>query len=130
MLEGGAGNDSLVGGRGRDLLIGGLGADTLQAGSGGDLLIGGTTSYDNNYVALAAVLAEWSRTDIGYSSRMAHLNGSTSGGLNGNYLLNSITVQTDGAANSLDGGSGQDWYFAGVLDTVFYQTSGEVVTPI
>jgi Ca2+-binding RTX toxin-like protein len=130
VLEGGAGNDSLVGGRGRDLLIGGLGVDTLQAGSGGDLLIGGTTSYDDNYVALAAVLAEWSRTDIAYASRMAHLNGSAGGGLNGNYFLNSTTVQTDSSANSLYGGAGQDWYFAGVLDTVFNQTSGEVVTPI
>jgi hypothetical protein len=78
----------------------------------------------------AAVLAEWSRTDIGYSSRMAHLNGSTSGGLNGNYLLNSNTIQKDGSANSLYGGSGQNWYFAGVLDTVFNQAAGEVVTLI
>jgi hypothetical protein len=130
VLEGGSGNDSLIGGHGRDLLVGGLGVDTLQAGSGGDILIGGTTSYDNNFAALAAVLAEWARTDISYSARIAHLNGSTSGGLNGNYLLNSTTIQKDGSANSLYGGSGQDWYFAGVLDTVFNQASSEVVTPI
>jgi Ca2+-binding RTX toxin-like protein len=130
VLEGGAGNDSLIGGRGPDLLVGGLGLDTLQAGSGGDILIGGTTSFDNNAAALAAVLAEWARTDISYSARVADLNGSTSGGLNGGYLLNSTTVQKDSSANSLSGGSGQDWYFAGALDTVNNQASGETVTPL
>ncbi len=127
---GGAGADSLTGGRGRDILIGGLGSDTLQAGSGGDILIGGTTSYDNNASALAAVLAEWSRTDIDYSTRIAQLTGTSTGGQNGTYLLNAGTVQTDGSTNYLYGGSGLDWYFAGVLDLLFNQSTGETVTPI
>jgi len=130
VLVGGAGADRLTGGRGRDILIGGLGSDTLQAGSGGDILIGGTTSYDNNASALAAVLAEWSRTDIDYSTRIAQLTGTSTGGQNGTYLLNAGTVQTDGSTNYLYGGSGLDWYFAGVLDLLFNQSTGETVTPI
>src|SRR5207245_7184197 len=84
MLIGGGGADRLIGGQGRDILIGGAGQATLQAGSGGDILVGGITAYDNNAAALAAVLGEWSRTDIDYTARMAHLTGKISGGLNGN----------------------------------------------
>ena len=122
VLVGGAGKDRLIGGRGRDILIGGSGPSTLQAGSGGDILIGGTTAYDNNAAALAALLAEWGRTDMTYGQRMANLlNG---GGLNGSYLLNTSTVQADSSTNYLYGGAGLDWYFAGVLDLLFNQTPG------
>ena len=93
-------------------------------------MIGGTTSYDNNAAALAALLAEWSRTDVDYLTRIAHLTGSSSGGLNGNYLLNTNTVKADGSVNDLYGGAGMDWYFAGVLDVLFNQTSGEVVNKV
>jgi Ca2+-binding RTX toxin-like protein len=130
VLVGGVGSDRLIAGQGRDILIGGSGPSTLQAGIGGDILIGGTTSYDDNAAALAAILAEWSRTDIDYSTRIAHLTGTSSGGLNGNYLLNTSTVQADGSANHLYGGAGLDWYFAGLLDIVLNHTAGEVVTQV
>jgi hypothetical protein len=128
VLVGGAGADLLYGGQGRDVLIGGSGASTLHAGSGGDILIGGTTSFDNNAAALAAVLAEWSRTDADYATRIAHLT--TGGGLNGSVLLNSTTVQNNGLADSLYGGAGLDWYFAGVLDVLVNKATGETVTSI
>jgi hypothetical protein len=130
VLVGGSGADRLLGGRGPDILIGGSGPSTLNAGSGGDILIGGTTSFDTNAAALAAVLAEWSRTDIDYATRIAHLNGSTSGGLNGSVLLNSSTVHADGQVNNLYGGPGLDWYFAGVLDVLFNKAPAEIVTSI
>src|SRR4029077_5392324 len=119
VLVGGGGTDRLIGGQGRDILIGGAGQATLQAGAGGDILIGGTTAYDNNAAALAAVLAEWSRADIGYTARMDHLTGKTSGGLNVNYLLisqmgNANTVFDNGLADKLQGGAGPDWFFAGM----------------
>ena len=74
MLRGGNGNDmSCVGGRGdrqalsadlgRDLLIGGTGKDTIYGSGNDDILIGGTTSYDNNVVALDAIMKEWGRND-------------------------------------------------------------------
>jgi Ca2+-binding RTX toxin-like protein len=128
---GGGGTDRLVGGQGRDILIGGAGQATLEAGAGGDILIGGTTAYDNNAAALAAVLAEWSRTDIDYTTRIAHLTGNMSGGLNGSYLLKAGTVQGNGLADNLYGGPGMDWYFAGMMDVISNKTAGEmVVTPI
>jgi Ca2+-binding RTX toxin-like protein len=130
ILVGGGGTDRLLGGQGRDILIGGAGQATLNAGAGGDILIGGTTHYDNNAAALAAVLAEWSRTDIDYSTRIAHLNGSMSGGLNGSNLLNASTVHGNGLGDNLIGGNGSDWFFAGMMDMLFNKTNGEIVTQI
>ena len=130
VLVGGGGTVRLIGGQGRDILIGGAGQATLQAGAAGDILIGGTTAYDNNAAALAALLAEWGRTDIDYTTRIAHLNGSSGGGLNGTYLLNTSTIYSNGLADNLYGGAGLDWYFAGVLGLLFNQTTGEVITTI
>jgi Ca2+-binding RTX toxin-like protein len=122
-----------VGGQGRDILIGGAGQATLEAGTGETILIGGTTAYDNNAAALAAILAEWSRTDIDYSTRIADLTSGTAGKnvINGTYFyLNANTVHGNGLADNLYGGPGMDWFFAGMMDVLFNRTSGEVVTQI
>ncbi|HJT30621.1 MAG TPA: PKD domain-containing protein, partial [Pirellulales bacterium] len=111
VLVGGPGNDTLYGGKGRNLLIGGAGSDMLYAGGAGDILIAGTTAYDTDLTALDAIMAEWGRTDISYQQRIDDLLGTSSGGLNGSYLLNTSTVHDDGAVDHLYGGSGQDWYF-------------------
>ena len=132
--RGGAGNDTLYGGSAPNLLIGGLGSDTLYAGSAGDILIGGTTSYDSNLSALGYLMAEWDGTDVKYITRVGHLNGNLSGGLNGPYLLNAKTVHDDNATDLLYGGPGMDWFFAHLYgpntDRVNGQTGGEVVTNI
>jgi Ca2+-binding RTX toxin-like protein len=133
VLAGGAGNETLLGGSGRDLLIGGTGADTLRAGSGGAILIGGTTDYDANIPALLAIMREWGRTDVDYNTRLKHLQGSLSGGLNGSYRLTKSTVHDNNTIDNLYGGAGLDWFFVGNgknKDRVFGQTSGEVVTTV
>jgi hypothetical protein len=135
VLVGGAGNDGLRGGSGRDLLIGGLGADTLRAGSGGAILIGGTTDYDANLTALLAIMKEWGRTGVDYNTRVKHLSGTVSGGLNGSYRLTKTTVHDDNALDYLYGGAGPDWFFVGgktkiKKDKVYDQNSGEVITTL
>jgi hypothetical protein len=133
VLVGGAGNETFLGGSGRDLLIGGLGADTLRAGSGGAILIGGSTDYDANVQALLALMKEWGRTDADYTTRVKHLGGSLSGGLNGSYRLTRSTVHDDNTIDDLYGGAGLDWFFVGNgkrKDRLFGQTSGEVVTTV
>jgi hypothetical protein len=128
VLVGGGGSDVLLGGQGRDILIGGAGQSKLTAGSnpipgnGGAILIGGTTDYDNNAVALAAFLAEWSSSDS-YATRVSILSAS----------LNATTVHDNGKADSLYGNGGavlDDWYFKGMMDVIYNQTTGETVTPI
>ncbi len=124
LLIGGGGNDLLIGGPGRDLLIGGRGADWLFGNGGNDLLVGGTTAFDGNDAALAAVMAEWT-SGHSFATRVANLSdtgGDLPGRLNGDYFLLDSgpdrTVFNDGAADTLTGGLAADWFFAGPQDRV------------
>lgn len=110
VLVGGSGSDSLLGGAGRDLLFGGLGVDALYGGAGDDVLVGGSTAFDDNLVSLEALLDEWSRTDVDYSTRLAHLDGTLAGGLNGSLYLDATTVAEDGVADEVWGEAGEDWF--------------------
>lgn len=115
VLVGGAGTDTLVATGSRNVLIGGEGADQLTAALDGDLLIGGTTNFDTNSVALQAILAEWSAT-IAVNTRIAHLTGSQSGGLNGSFFLVSDavrpgTVHNDFAIDTITNTFAEDWLF-------------------
>jgi len=140
VLVGGGGTDRLIGGQGRDILIGGAGlpmGTMLQAGNppatnlgqGGAILIGGTTNYDSDAVALAAFLAEWSSSDD-YATRIAKLSVSlyadkpgTPGTVHDNPLA-------DNYHDSLQGGTGMDWFFKGMMDVFSNKTTDETVTPI
>jgi Ca2+-binding RTX toxin-like protein len=146
ILDGGAGNDVLKGGKGmnillgqegndvlsgnsmRELLIGGVGQDLLTAGAGQDILIGGTTDFDQNLTALAAIMQEWSRTDLAYDGRVAHLL--SGGGKNGSNRLSTASVHDDGAANLLLGGSDLDLYFAGLADVILGQNKKDKVVKL
>jgi hypothetical protein len=136
VLDGGGGRDTLTGGPGRNVLIGGTGADVLTGGSADDLLIGDQTTYDTptstHVLALEAILAEWSRTDVDYVGRIDHLLGTTPGGLNGNTFLNSTAVRNDSAKDTMTGGQGLDWFFASENDVLTDQNVGgtEIVTTI
>jgi Ca2+-binding RTX toxin-like protein len=137
---GGDGADWLGGGNGRDILIGGAGGDTLKGNNGDDLLVAGTTSYDApgtaNLQSLCKIQAEWV-SGSSYSTRIAHLTGTVSGGLNGTNLLKASgtgrTVFDDGVKDTLTGALGQDWFLlnktGGVLD-VSDVTSSEVATDL
>jgi len=133
ILLGGDGYDRLDGGNGRDLLIGGGWVDTLLGGADDDILIGGTTSHDANDVALLAIMSEWKRTDLTgtaeqqYKLRTDRLRGTVTGGLNGAYHLKSTTVFDDGAADSLTGDLGLDWFFAQLADPAKDTNDGDPV---
>jgi Ca2+-binding RTX toxin-like protein len=132
-LVGEAGNNVLLGGDGNDvldavtgvrtdvvgknLLIGGKGADTFQGGIGEELLIGGTTNYDNNAKALAAVMRAWA-TDKTFEQRCSLLEkGSTdptAGFIQVKPRSKSSTrgtVLDDSARDLLYGRSDPDWFF-------------------
>jgi uncharacterized delta-60 repeat protein len=120
VLQGGTGNDALFGEAGRDLLIGGLGQDQLR-GRDEDVLIGGTTAYDADETALAAILAEWC-ADTSYASRAAHLSGKTPGGKNGAFVLTmdgpNASVFDDQVRDMLFADDGQDWALVASGDKV------------
>ncbi len=110
VLLGAGGADDLNGGAGRDLLIAGLGVDRLSGNQDDDILIGGTTTHDGNTASFAAIMAEWTRTDLTYAQRIDHLR--NGGGLNGQIKLNSSTVFDDSASDFLTGSTGLDWFWA------------------
>lgn len=135
LLVGGAGGDLLVGGASRDLLLGGSGQDTLTGNGGDDLLVAGTLSFVNesagtiDRAALEAIAQEWLRA-AAYSVRLAHLTGTLArGGLNGAVRLNATTVLDDGAADSLTGGAGTDWFVVSAGD-VTDNGGGETKTTV
>src|SRR5262245_57995670 len=78
---------------GRDLLVGGGGADHLIGNGGDDLLIAGFLRYADDFdyyyyyypeaeLAIAALMAEWGRTDLTTGQRIADLRaGVGAGGL-------------------------------------------------
>ena len=65
--------------------------------------LAGSTLFDANLTALKSLEAEWSRTDVTYDDKVAHLNGTTTGGKNGAYLLNTSTVFTDNKKDTVIG---------------------------
>jgi Ca2+-binding RTX toxin-like protein len=130
VLVGGDGNDLLIGGPNRSILIGGTGRDTLKGGSGEDLLIAGTTPWDFQGAtdALVAIRNEWIRMDESFPQRISNLRGDTSGGLNGSFVLKTTTVTEAGAADTLTGGGGQNWFWADrTQDTITDLGSGDQV---
>jgi fibronectin-binding autotransporter adhesin len=135
VLLGGAGNDTITGGSGRDLVIGGTGADQIVGNGGDDLMVGGTTAFDGNDAALQAIDAEWT-SGHDFATRIANLSGdSTNPGfgsrLNGGYFLIPLqTVFADGAADSLTGSSGADWYIVDASDLVNGANNNDRITRI
>jgi Ca2+-binding RTX toxin-like protein len=111
LVFGDDGNDKLFGGADRDILIGGIGKDTLQGDGGEDVLIGGTTVYDADNVALAAILSEWAGPGA-YAVRVNNLRGGA-----GFNLESGIDVVDDGVADVLRGNADKDWFHKGVADT-------------
>ena len=72
-------------------------------------------------------MPEWVRTDLGYAARISNLRG-PSGGLNGLNFLDSDTVFSDFASDTLTGGLGLDWFFAVAEDVITdLDTTNEVV---
>lgn len=121
VLDGGDGNDSLTGNGGRDLLIGGEDVDLLNASKGEDILIGGKLNYANNALyqaALCDIMKEWTSDHSDRIQNIAH------GTIN---LLDHVL--SDGDADTLNGGSGSDWFVANYStengsDTIFDKLGG------
>lgn len=133
ILIGGQYSDTAIqGGSERSLLLSGFPLNTINGGSGNDIIIGKSTTYDSsslaNDTALASILAEWQSANS-YSTRIAHINGTTPGGLNGtNYLIFGTTVIPSPGMSILTGAAGgMNWYFAGVHDVITDLQPGEQV---
>ena len=129
ILVGSADANALIGKIGRDIVIGGGGRDVLSGGGASDVLIGGETTHDLDPAALAALRTEWVSTHS-YARRVDHLIGNLGGGLNGSTVLDPASILDDGAADSLTGGSGADWFVRHTGDAATDPAAGEIVTTL
>jgi hypothetical protein len=111
VLSGGAGADVLSSDRGRDLLFGGAGLDVLAAGQDDDILVSGTSSYETDETALAAMMAEWtSPRDFVIRQRNLQDGSRSSDRLNDHYFLQlGLSVFDDGQSDVASDGAGSDW---------------------
>jgi Ca2+-binding RTX toxin-like protein len=132
VLLGGEGNDQLRAVSGRDLLIAGLGADVLYGSAGDTILIGGTTSYDENDLALAEIMGEWTRTSANSSFAERCVNLETGNFGSGTISLKRKTpanpngsVIDDAVRDTLWGAAGNDWFFDFALDVVKNKTKND-----
>jgi hypothetical protein len=116
-VTGGSGDDLFVGdgtgnvlkgGTGRNFLIAGAAPGTLTGQGGEDVLVGGSTSYDTNPTALAALMAEWT-ANAPYQTRVTNL---LQGGQGGAPALNGTAGFTNnGGGNTLTGAAGLDLFY-------------------
>ena len=108
---GGSGNDRIRGGSGRDVLIGGADCDDLEGNADDDILIAGSTVFDtgdaNSIAQLVIIRDEWLEPTT-YESRIAALAPA---------YLNDTTVFDDSAVDTVQGGSGRDWFFVQKIGT-------------
>ena len=74
---------------------------------------------------MAALLAEWSSSDD-YATRIATLSASLHADMPGMPA----TVHDNPLADKLYGGTGMDWFFAGMTDVLSNKTTDETVTRI
>jgi serralysin len=109
VLSGRAGNDTLFGSSGKNILLGGFGADTLAGGTDEDLLLGARFLLEDDAIALAALRNEWISA-IRLDDRVAHLLDTLAGGTHDGFTLTPSTVKEDSSRDTLNGGSGRDWY--------------------
>jgi len=124
VLLGEADNDRLTGGLGRDILIGGIGGDRFYGKEGDDLLVAGSTIYDENDVALLALLTEWT-SQKSYLERAANVT--NGGGANGDVILDrTSTLIDDGVKDQLRGELDIDLFFATGDDWIRDLTANEL----
>ncbi|WP_254508784.1 cadherin domain-containing protein [Anatilimnocola floriformis] len=98
VILGGDNDDFIWGGFGNDVLNGGAGRDQLYGFSGEDLLIGGNLAQANNLSGLQAIQALWAANQP-FATRITNLAGQ----------INSTTVTSDNAVDTIYGNDGRDW---------------------
>jgi RTX calcium-binding nonapeptide repeat (4 copies) len=122
VLVGGAGNDLLVGGVSNDILIGGDGSDVLTGNSGEDVLIAGRHKFENDANFLLTMQKTWNSGE-NYATRVDQLRHGVDG-----FPGTSITyVYYDGSVDYLEGGAGTDWFVAGPNTKILDLSKGELV---
>jgi Ca2+-binding RTX toxin-like protein len=156
-ITGGVANDLLIGLAGDDRLVGGIGDDTLRGGVGTDTLIGGTGRDTADYSTAAGgvnvrldKLYAYADGDGGTDSLtgMENVTGSAwadliggdelgnvlSGGAGADTLLgfggNDTLIGGAGAANTMQGGQGDDTYVVQAVGDTVHEEAGQGIDTV
>jgi hypothetical protein len=117
----GTGGNVFTGGNGRrNLMIAGASASNLTGGNDDDILIGVTTAYDTDIGSLTAIMAEWTRTDEDYTTRVDNLLSGTNA-----PLLDATTVTGNGGGNTLTGAGGHNLYYGSLTGDTTDRTADQ-----
>ncbi len=115
LVAGNTGRCILIGGRGQDILVGGNPSLDLLTGKpvsdGSDLIIGGRTSFDDDDLALTAIMNEWRRSNRTYAQRVQDLRTGVPVSAGVAASLTMATVLDDGVADQIAGQGGDDWFW-------------------
>jgi Ca2+-binding RTX toxin-like protein len=106
-----AGADSITGDAGLDILIGGASADWMSGGADDDLLVSGDLDFNDFGEAISDIHPRWNDTNVTFSHRVADIMGTGPNPLpsGSRIIAGSTAIDSDSAADTLDGGSGDDW---------------------
>lgn len=114
-ISGGASYDTLSGDDGDDMLFGGDGLDSLMGGAGNDYLDGGADNDTLDGGAGDDVLKGGAGDDIIASSEGSDV---IDGGDGNDRITHLMAYAADPGPATINGGAGDDWIRADVLDTV------------
>lgn len=127
ILNGADGDDALVGNAGEDILIGGDGSDTADytgAAAAVSVRLSGQFAFDDGFGSRDVYSSIENATGSAFDDLLFGSNGDNvlKGGLGADILLgfdgNDTLVGGDGAANTLQGGAGNDTYVVTANDTI------------
>jgi serralysin len=128
-LNGGAGNDTLNGGAGNDELTGGTGADAMSGGGGNDIYE--VDDAGDSVTELADEGVDEVRTGGALGQTLIGNGGANvlTGGGGSDYLVglggDDVLVGNSDAASTLQGGTGDDWYYVSRTGDSVLEASGE-----
>ncbi|WP_420478743.1 Calx-beta domain-containing protein [Brevundimonas sp. FT23028] len=127
ILDGGDGDDVLTGGAGHDILLGGAGTDTVSyanAAAGVSVRLGIQLTLDDGSGVTDSLSSIENATGSNFDDLLFGSSGDNvlNGGLGSDILLglggNDVLIGGDGAANTLQGGAGDDIYVVTANDTI------------
>ena len=102
-----------------------MGLDTINGGSDDDILIAGRTTSNVSVSRLDDIRTEWISTRS-YAARIANVRASV--GASSASLKAKVNVVNDGGEDdSLNGSSGNDWYFRALDDVITGLLSSEAI---
>jgi len=136
LIDGGAGNDSIVGSVGNDVIVGGTGVDTLVGGLGDDTYVtdGGDTITEALNAGTDEVQSSVAYT-LGANLENLTLTGAAAINGTGNALNNRITgtaaanvLKGDTGADTLNGGTGVDTLIGGLGNDTYVTDGGDTIT--